>query len=194
MKYWKGSISIGAIYLVQSITSLGLVLLITYFSQAFRKKSFWDYGLRKEQMPSFKTIGLLILLALLFQFFCTLLIEMPAKHFFHMKVNFPAISNLSSYICFLLTGIIGGGIREELFFRGYLLNKLTQISPEGRPGLWIASIIQIILFTSGHFYQGAVGILEVVISAVLFTVIYLRTKSLWIVIIFHAVLDIWGLT
>lgn len=193
LKQWKIPFNAGSICFTLSISSLCLVFLISFFSQALRKRDFLDFGLRKEQWPNFRTIGLLSFLAMILEF-AFLFIEISAERYFHLKVNFPAITTLNSYIWFLFTAIIGGGIREELFFRGYLLNKIKQLLPASKAGLWTASMIQILFFSLGHLYQGPLGTAVAFIMATLFTMIYLRSKSLWNVIIFHSMIDIWGFT
>lgn len=193
IKQWKIPFNAGSICFTLSFSSLCLVLLTTFFSQALRKRDFLDYGLRKEQWPDFRTFGLLSFYAMILSF-AFLFIEISAEHYFHLKVDFPAITSLNSYIWFLFTAIIGGGIREELFFRGYLLNKINLLLPATNAGLWIASIIQILFFCLAHLYQGPLGTIEAFIMAIIFTVIYLRSKSLWNAIIFHSIVDIWGFT
>lgn len=194
LKHWGLLLNAGSICFILSASSLCIVFLISFFSQALRKKNFLDYGLHKKQIPDFKTIGLLSLLALIIQLACLWLIEIPAEHFLHIKVDFPAINSLNSYIWFLFTAIFGAGIREELFLRGYLLNKIRDLFPSGNFFLWTASIIQILFFALGHSYQGPVGTFEAVLSGSLFTIIYLRSKSLWNAIILHSTIDIWGFT
>lgn len=194
LKLTKGALSTGAIFFIVTSVSLVFVLLLTYFSQKLRKRSFLEYGLYKNQLPSWIFVGQLILWALGIQYICVYLIEKPADYFFHLKVDFPPITSVESFVFFLLTGIFGGGLREELFFRGYLMTKLQELLPQKNWSVVIASFLQIIFFTYLHLYQGIVGLVENLFLAVLFTLIYLRTKSLWCAIFFHIFIDIWGIT
>ena len=63
---------------------------------------------------------------------------------------------------------IGAAIGEELFFRGFLLTKFTELFGSGRSALTLAVLAQAIWFGAGHSSQGISGmIMTGVIGAVL---------------------------
>jgi hypothetical protein len=59
--------------------------------------------------------------------------------------------------------------------------------------MWAAAAIQIVFFGLSHSYQGTTGVIETAISGLVFTLIYLRTRSLWYVIIMHGFWDLFGI-
>ena len=80
------------------------------------------------------------------------------------------------------------GYREELFFRSYLL---TELDPFGRKS---AVAVASLLFAAGHIYQG-IGAFAVTAFIGLFLAwLFLRTRSIHIVAISHAVYNFLILT
>ncbi|HEY0760500.1 MAG TPA: CPBP family intramembrane glutamic endopeptidase [Acidisarcina sp.] len=84
---------------------------------------------------------------------------------------------------------INAGLGEELFFRLLLPLLLTLVFGHPAVGFVLATLI----FGGMHRYQGIVGVLVTTILGAGFAVIYLWTRSLWIVVAGHALLDLFGL-
>jgi membrane protease YdiL (CAAX protease family) len=120
-------------------------------------------------------------------------IDKPAVQLLHITVNIPPVKSLAALFYFLVAALLGGGFREELFFRAYLTNKLTELLPKADWSLWAAASFQILLFAYGHNYQGYLGILETGILGIICTLIYLKMRSLWSAIFFHSFFDVWGI-
>ena len=180
--------------LILLITSISfvLVLAVTYLSQRLRGKQFKAYGLGFDRFPNLKTLGFLFLGSLVLQALDVFVIEKIATNVFHTSLNTPEIKSTQELLAFILAGFIGGGLREELYYRGYLINKIAVCFPE-KYGILIGTIFQIMLFASNHTYQGVVGIFETAIAALVFSLIYLRTRSLWSAVIFHGLFDLSGI-
>ncbi len=72
---------------------------------------------------------------------------------------------------------------EEILFRGLILNKLRTSMP-----IWVAIILQALLFgiLRGNVPSGAYAF----IIGLLLGVIYMITKSIWVTVIIHAILNI----
>jgi membrane protease YdiL (CAAX protease family) len=73
------------------------------------------------------------------------------------------------------------GYREEFFFRAYLLRRLDQT---GMPS-WAAIALSTALFSAGHIYEGIIGIALAACLGALFSIAYLRWRSLHVVAISH---------
>ena len=97
----------------------------------------------------------------------------------------PATSKEANYFIFGLA--ITAGICEELLFRGYLIQLVSNDFPT-----YIAVIISSILFGLGHIYQGAVHVIRTAILGFIMALIYLVTESIIIPIILHIMLDMYG--
>ena len=83
-----------------------------------------------------------------------------------------------------------GAFVEELAFRGYLFNRLTDFLGGGRPALAAAFILVSVLFGIVHWTQGRTGILDNILAGALFMTLYLLSgRNLWLPIIVHGVVD-----
>lgn len=84
---------------------------------------------------------------------------------------------------------INAGFSEELFFRlllpllFYLVFKQTIL----------ALVLAALLFGLAHFYQGWAGIMITTLLGAAFTVLYLATGNIWLVMLVHALIDLNGL-
>jgi membrane protease YdiL (CAAX protease family) len=99
---------------------------------------------------------------------------------------FPHIASPSATLM-LLSGVTMGILApfaEELFFRGYLQNLWHR-----RWGLWPAVALSALFFGLGHV-QGAV---YATLGGVFFSLIYVRTGSLWPGTLLHGLYNIVGL-
>ena len=80
---------------------------------------------------------------------------------------------------------INAGVVEELLFRLGMPALLFGITGNGALSFLTAAV----LFGLLHVYQRAWGVLGAVILGLVFSVVYLLTGSIWVVIIVHAVID-----
>lgn len=79
------------------------------------------------------------------------------------------------------------GFCEEVLFRGYIM---TRIRLAGRFKSWVVpTLISALAFGFPHIYQGVPGFLTITVLGVLFSIVYIRTGSLWPCIIAHFFLD-----
>lgn len=90
---------------------------------------------------------------------------------------------------FLLFGAVAlsAGFCEEFLFRAYFIWALGPWL-----GWWGAAALSLALFTSAHAYQGLNGALRVGLVALLYTLLYATTGSLWPGIALHALVDLNG--
>ncbi len=78
---------------------------------------------------------------------------------------------------------ITAGIVEETVFRGYLITRLRMF---GRSNSWILPIIiASVSFGTGHSYQGVGGFILLSVYEAMFSILFIKTKTLWPVIIAH---------
>ncbi|HLF47326.1 MAG TPA: CPBP family intramembrane glutamic endopeptidase [Chitinophagaceae bacterium] len=78
---------------------------------------------------------------------------------------------------------------EEIIFRGFLVTYCIYLfSGFKDPYLW-AVIIPAIVFSIAHYYQGIKAVFKIFILSLLFGYIFIRSESLWLVIILHFVVD-----
>lgn len=88
---------------------------------------------------------------------------------------------------FVLGLSVAAGVCEELLFRGYLLNALTDHMP-----VYAALIVSSLLFGLGHIYQGWVHVIRAALLGGILGGLYLLSESIVFVIYLHWLLDAYG--
>jgi uncharacterized protein len=77
------------------------------------------------------------------------------------------------------------GFCEEFLFRGYFIWALTPWL-----GWWGAAALSLLIFASGHAYQGRNGVIRTGIVGLIFTLVVALLESLWPAIVLHFLLDL----
>lgn len=79
---------------------------------------------------------------------------------------------------------------EEMVYRGYLVNRVTDLVGKNRAG-WITSLLLVnIVFGLAHYYQGITGMTENFIDGLLLGLIYFAAgRNLWAPILAHGITD-----
>lgn len=85
---------------------------------------------------------------------------------------------------------LAAGIGEEIIFRGYLIHYLLFWTGNSAAGIFTACLISSALFAFLHGYQGVASMIKIFFLSFLFALIFVYSKSLLIVILIHAVIDI----
>jgi membrane protease YdiL (CAAX protease family) len=83
---------------------------------------------------------------------------------------------------------------EEMFHRGYLLNRAADLFGRSTYQGWVvAAILSSVVFALGHGYQGVAGMIDIGFNALIPTVAYFASgRNLWIPIIIHGTGDTLG--
>lgn len=93
-----------------------------------------------------------------------------------------------SYI--ILVVWFGAALGEELLFRGFILNRLSDLFGTNKLGWSLALFLHAILFGTLHAYQGIPGIIGTAIVALIFGAIYLLAKrSFFPLILAHGIIN-----
>jgi len=83
------------------------------------------------------------------------------------------------------------GFCEEVGFRGYLMTRLRLV---GRFQSWIVpTIVSALIFGACHAYQGWPGFIILSVYGAMFSLLYIRTGSLWPCVIAHSLQDLGAL-
>ena len=90
-------------------------------------------------------------------------------------------------LSFIALGVIGGGITEEIFNRGYFITILKDVFKNPKVGLWFASILSILLFSLGHMPTSAIDWFDILVPTVMYTLLFVTTKKLTASIVAHGV-------
>ena len=99
--------------------------------------------------------------------------------------------NLPLYLVWLGIVWTAAAFGEEMFFRGYLITRLSQVFSGSVMGPVLAVLLAAAIFGFGHmYYQGLRGFLTVGAVAIAFgTMFLLFKKDLWPVILVHGFVD-----
>jgi hypothetical protein len=105
----------------------------------------------------------------------------------------PIRGNVAYLLIWLAISWTLAALGEEMAFRGYLLNRLTDLFGHNWIGWVVSSIVCATFFGLEHVYQGITGIAVAFLFGLLFTGLYLvGQRNLWLPIIAHGVIDTVG--
>lgn len=82
---------------------------------------------------------------------------------------------------------ISAGVCEELLFRGFLIGVMSH-----EVGVIASLVGSSLLFGICHLYQGWTNVLRTGVIGLVLGVIFILTESLWVVIVLHALVDVYG--
>jgi membrane protease YdiL (CAAX protease family) len=104
--------------------------------------------------------------------------------------------NLEQYLILLGISWISAGFAEEMFFRGFVLTRLTTIFGSAKPALAFSVFLAAAFFGFVHFYyQGLAGFLNAaVIGLILGFWFLIYKRNLWPLIIAHGSMNSLGFT
>ena len=87
---------------------------------------------------------------------------------------------------------VAAGVCEEVIYRGFMVTYLREVLGTTPLATAAVLIIPAISFGLGHFYQGGRAVLKIILMAILFGFFYLRTGTLWPLMLLHTAIDIVG--
>ena len=81
--------------------------------------------------------------------------------------------------------LLRAGIVEELFYRGYAIGRLQQLTGSKA----VAVIVPLLLFAGSHYSQSAGGVLITFLMGAVLTALYLWKRNLLLVMLTHFLVD-----
>lgn len=93
--------------------------------------------------------------------------------------------SLIGTLSFIALGVIGGGITEELFNRGFFINILKDVFKNAKIGVWISAILSIVVFSLGHMPVSALDWFDILVPTLMYTLLFIMTKRLTASIVAH---------
>lgn len=79
---------------------------------------------------------------------------------------------------------------EEVIYRGFLINRISQLGMNSKKAQWIAVILSSLIFGFAHYEWGPMGIGQTTFMGLALGICYLKLKKrLWILILAHAYMD-----
>lgn len=180
------------------ITDTPVIFLIGWLTLRFRNLRWRDVGFEKPENLG-KAVGIGALLACLYSPFELFLLEPAIVSLTGQPVDLSQFAgiegNLANYLILLAIGWTLAAIMEEQVYRGYLMNRFSDLFGKNNLGWGLAVLITAVLFGIAHLYQGITGVIMITFYGIFTGVLYLLTKrNLWPVMIFHGVFDTIGIT
>jgi membrane protease YdiL (CAAX protease family) len=178
----------GGGWLFTVIASLVVLLGITGLL-LFRHSWWTDYGLTSPK-SWFRALGFAVLLVIIIKLLLGFLTAWwiiaagePDKSFLDAMLG-----SKKSLIWILIATWTVGAFGEEMFFRGYLLNRVADLFNRTKIGLTVGLLFSSVVFGFIHFNQGYFGALATFVIGLTLGIAYLRVGfNLWVPIFAHGI-------
>jgi uncharacterized protein len=174
--------------LIIALFQLALVCSLLYFSLKKLNKNFRDIGFSWGKWKRDSLIGSVIGLAwaaLQFGLIIPNTGGIERADISQMLTMFDG--SLLGVISYIALGVIGGGITEEIYNRGYFINVLKGTFKRPKLGLWIAAFISILFFAAGHLPSDALGWFDILVPTLVYTLLFIFMKRLTASMVAHGV-------
>ena len=173
-----------------------LLFLVAWVSLRLRHMRWRDVGLRRPDkwLP---TIGLALVIGIGYQALDIFLIAPLLQRLTGESIDLSLFSilrgNLLVLLFFLLVSWTEAAFIEEMYFRGYFFNRLTDLFGRERLGILIALLGSALVFGAAHSYQGITGVMDTAIAGLVLGLLYLLGRgNLWLPILVHGIIDTLG--
>ncbi len=90
----------------------------------------------------------------------------------------------------LFLGVVGGGIAEELFFRGHLIGAVPAAFGATRRALAVAAIASVVLFAAGHIPSNGPDAIAILLAGSIYTALFLVTGRLTACVAAHCLWNV----
>lgn len=173
-----------------------LLTIMAWVSLRLRLLRWRDVGLKRPDRW-LTTIGLALLIGIGYQVVDIFIIAPVLESITGEAVDLSLFNNLQGNLLMLLFLLVvswtEAAFIEEMFFRGYLFNRITGLFAKERLGVSMALIVTSLLFGAAHAYQGISGVVDTALAGLLLGLLYLYAgRNLWLPILAHGVIDTVG--
>jgi len=180
----KVGVNLFYISIFQLITVCGLL----YFSLRILKMNFQSIGLSIAGWKGDVILGLGAGLSwTLFQFLLIIPLTGGADREDIQGMLLMFDGSIRGLLSFIALGVIGGGITEEIFNRGYFITVLKGWFQNPKLGLLIASISSILIFSIGHMPVSILDWFDILVPTIIYTLLFLATGRLTASIVAHSI-------
>ena len=170
-------------------------LIIMLLSKFVRKEKWSEYGFKAIKWKMlFLAIAFGVIYGLVDNFFIEQLITKITGAEPDLSTYASVKGNVGHLIAMLGIGWVIGGFFEELFFRGYMYNRIQSVIHNPIIFKCTAIVITSIVFAFAHTYQGIGGIVDTGLFAVVMGLLYFALgKNVWYLMIIHGMYDTVGI-
>jgi len=175
-----------------------LMLILVWLGVYLREQSWRDFGLTFGPV-TFRE-GLQVFLLSILVFVLAVMGFMLGSIIMANITGIPQSTDLTSYdylkdnLFMLLLTLIGvyivSSFGEEVIYRAFLINRITEMGLDSRVGRAIAVVVSAIIFGLVHFDWGPMGMVQTGFMGLVLGICYLKLKKrLWILILAHGYMD-----
>ncbi|TDQ64087.1 hypothetical protein ATL17_2098 [Maritalea mobilis] len=170
------------------VLQLVLILIVLQIALRLHGKEFKWLGWHFGHWPKFAAIGICVGLAwTIVQHFWLIPVTGGVERADMQGILDMLQGGIWGLLGFLVLGIVGGGIAEEFFNRGYVIRGFQDLFANKKMGLWLGALFSILFFAAGHLPSNGVEWMDILIPTVLYTALFIWSKSLVPSIFAHAV-------
>lgn len=135
---------------------------------------------------------------LLILFFVDLLLDPFLSKLRNEEVDLSAFAPLKGNLPYLLRALtmvlLVAALGEELFYRGYVFNRLGELLGGTQPAWWAAAVLSSVVFGLAHYYQGVNGMITTGVTGFILAIAFMRnSQNLALSMCIHGLYDIFGL-
>lgn len=101
------------------------------------------------------------------------------------------VGNAAALPGMVATVLISAGFGEEVFFRGYVFERLGKLFGRGRAALVATVLLSAVPFALAHYHdQRLPGVEQAAVTGLVFGAIYAWRRQIWLVMAAHAAFDL----
>lgn len=175
-----------------------VMLLLVWAGLKIRGKGWPDFGLGLKKI-SLKAALRVFLLSLLVSVLATAGFIIGSMIMANI-VKIPEPADMSNYeylkdnIPMLLISLLGvyivSSFGEEVIYRAFLINRISELGANTRWARIIAVILSAIIFGFAHYSWGPMGVVQTTFMGLVLSICYFKFKKrLWILVLAHAYMD-----
>jgi len=87
----------------------------------------------------------------------------------------------------IFLGIVGGGIAEEIYYRGFFIKVFKDLFRNRKVGVILASLLSILFFSFAHMPTSSLLWYDILVASIIYTGLFLYTGRLTASIVAHGV-------
>lgn len=175
------------------------MLIIVWLGLRLRGESWKDFGLSISSFSlkkGFKTflLSLLVFILAIAGYIIGSIIMANITGIPEGSTDMSGYAYLKDNIGMLVLTLIGvyivSSFGEEVIYRGFLINRISQIGMGTKKAVWIAVILSSLIFGFAHYEWGPMGIGQTTLMGLALGICYIKLKKrLWILVLAHAYMD-----
>ncbi|MBT8393390.1 MAG: CPBP family intramembrane metalloprotease [Bacteroidia bacterium] len=175
------------------------MLLVVWLGLKLRGESWKDLGLSFNSISlkkGFKTflLSLLVFVIAMAGFIIGSIVMANITGIPEGSADMSGYAYLKDNIGMLILTLVGvyivSSFGEEVIYRGFLINRISQIGNETKRALWTAVILSSLIFGFVHYDWGPMGIGQTTFMGLALGICYIKFKRrLWILVLAHAYMD-----